>query len=978
LNAESLIKDLMAIQKRRGCVSDEEARKLVEGTEISLARVEELRSFFPHLRPDPAKIVEIEICRDMTCHLRDAAGLIADVKKVAGGRSNVAVHEVSCLGRCDRAPAVRINHQLFVGRTRANLCGAVDGLLRGETPPPDSDHNNPGIDPSGWRIDIYEGPSDFRALKKVFARGDSAWVIDELKKADLRGMGGAGEEAQKKWGDVRRAPGDVKYVVCNADESEPATFKDREILLRKPHLVVEGIAIAAVVVGAKQGYVYLRDEYPEQALTVQAAIDAFHQSGAAPTVRIEIFRSPGGYICGEQTALIEAMESKRAEPRNRPPQLQTNGLRNRPTLLNNVETLAWVPGIVDEGAGWYRGDTHGKKGRRFFSISGDVAKPGVYDVPIGRTLRDLIFDPEFAGGMRDKLELQAVAHSGPSGGFLPPKIPLKQLARKEADSKSERFLRERLPAGASHLNVLELELDFSLWRDLGPILGAGLVVYGSHVDMASQARNALEFFARETCGKCVPCRIGTQKLIALGHELLCSGAPPNAEREEVVRQLGRTMKQTSICGLGTSAPAPLTSFLDYFRASVAIRTHGALRGAQRASAEDAAAPIEEEPVFARHIDGQLIRQGDPSMKQYKQEVSLVIDGCRVIMPEALPLVDHLGDMLIDDNGDTIPRATTIYDAAVELFDSKPGRPNPIPILCHQPHLRPVGVCRVCVVLIGKKLGSDGLKIKWERKLLPACQHPIIGEPPPEEPHGVKDGMIVLTSSKWDEKKAELREWLRTELGQSAPETEIDRHLQDLKVRVEGMRKSVTMLVELLTADHLLTEDHLPTADDSNKHREFDGSRFNELWALKDSYKATGRIFPPRAQLPRLDQSNHDKLLIDHSACILCDRCIRGCSDVRQNHVIGRTGKGKNTSIGFDLNVKMSESTCVECGECLISCPTSAITKLDLAAPPRPEETQGRMRAKRKYGVAAIFRLRLPTTVKELVRWTSARLFRPRS
>ena len=737
----------MAIQKRHGCVSDEEAQRLVEGTETPLARVEELRSFFPHLRTESAKRVEIEICRDMTCHLRDAAGLIADVKKAAGGRSDVLVHEVSCLGRCDRAPAVRINHELFVGRTRADLCGAVDALIEGKTPAPDSDRNNPGIDPSGWQIDFYEGASDFRALKRVVARGDSKWVIDELKEANLKGMGGAGGEAQKKWRDVREAPGDIKYVVCNADESEPATFKDREILLRKAHLVVEGIAIAALVVGAKQGYIYLRDEYTEQWVAIEAAIKAFNKSEAAPSVGIEPFRSPGGYICGEQTALIEAMESKRAEPRNRPPQLETNGLWQKPTLLNNVETLAWVPGIVDQGAAWYRGETHGKKGRRFFSISGDVGKPGVYEVPIGLTLRELIND--YAGGMRrheppgavnasrfsDGRELdkaaasesitgsehsdscaaksnaearvafKAVAPSGPSGGFLPARIPSKKLKRGTASSMSARFLDKRLAAGQGDLDSLDLELDMILWRDLGLMLGAGIVVYGEDVDIARQVSNSIEFFARETCGKCVPCRIGTQKLLGLGAELLgdAKASKPTDQQEQLIVELDRTMEKTSICGLGMVAAKPLTSFLKYFQAPRAIRLRGALAARpQLAGEDDAGVNAEEELLFARSIDGQLIQQTDPSLEQYKRSVTLVIDGCFVTVPEAVPLTDHLGDNVFNDSGETIPRPTTIYDAAIRFFEVTHGRGNPIPILCHQPHLRPVAVCRVCVVLIGER------------------------------------------------------------------------------------------------------------------------------------------------------------------------------------------------------------------------------------------------------------------------------------
>jgi NADH:ubiquinone oxidoreductase subunit E len=516
----NLSRELLRIQKLKGHLGDEELKDLSTRSNIPLARIEEVASSFPHFHRVPPTQYEVQVCRDLVCHHRGSADLITDLEKVAAELVPpiVAVHGVSCLGRCDRAPAILINHSfgcdgydlrlmssinkvsdvqrdgknlvlmamvgqllhfrifdrdgkmvvdtdeqkltakakqiedlkvrlnklwpphqlskgekgwilddvtsivghahsLFVGRTPENLAETVRRLNRGTTSPPDDDKSNPGVKFSSWTIDIYDnGPQDFRVAREVARRSDVKWVLGELEEAGLQGMGGPGLPTHGKWRDVYKARGDRKYVVCNGDESEPGTFKDREILLRKAHLVVEGIAIGALTVGASEGYVYIRDEYPEQRAAVQVAIDAFDRSGAAPGVKIEVFRSPGGYICGEQTALIEAMEGHRAEPRNRPPQLETNGLRDRPTLLNNVETLAWVPSILSRGGAWYRGaGANGHKGRRMFSISGDVARPGVYEVPVGLTVRELI---KHAGGMRDGLEMKAFAPSSRWAGAM--------------------------------------------------------------------------------------------------------------------------------------------------------------------------------------------------------------------------------------------------------------------------------------------------------------------------------------------------------------------------------------------------------------------------------------------------------------------------------------------------------------------------------------------------------------------------------
>jgi NADH:ubiquinone oxidoreductase subunit F (NADH-binding)/NADH:ubiquinone oxidoreductase subunit E len=556
---------------------------------------------------------------------------------------------------------------VYNGRTQEELEEVLRKLVAGEEPPEqdtDADyapHTNtnrpysvpamlegepPALAAAGWSLDIYgrqRWPRDYRAVKRftdyltnlgrpllppprdIGGKELDAYVqkwhplLWELKTANLLGMGGAGAPTYQKWLDVWRAsPNDSdvrtetgeKYVVCNGDESEPGTFKDRELLLRMPHLVVEGVILAGLMTGATAGYIYIRHEYHEQIHAVREEImraerlgacgENIHDTGRNFTV--EVFESPGGYICGEQSALIEAMEDRRGQPRNRPPELTTNGLRDRPTVVNNVETLAWAPAIMLFGGdkyelgGWRLSKTETKVkmgGRRLFSISGDVARPGVYEVPIGMPLRDLLEDPRFCAGIVNG-PLRAVATSGPSGGLLPAKLPVdpKFDEKKRADAVAkiaersaadaaffEWWLKTSIPPGAKEFDLLAVPLDLVFYRHMNsalrfpvePMLGAALVVYAGDVDMLDQAVNFTEFYRNESCGKCVPCRIGSQKLVQIGTDLLArrdAGAPLEGEEakslESDVKAIYRTLQLTSICGLGYVAPIPLQTALTYF------------------------------------------------------------------------------------------------------------------------------------------------------------------------------------------------------------------------------------------------------------------------------------------------------------------------------------------------------------------------------------------------------------------------------
>jgi NADH:ubiquinone oxidoreductase subunit F (NADH-binding) len=428
-----------------------------------------------------------------------------------------------------------------------------------------------------WLIEPYQGEPTFAAVRQFVEQADPNLILEALKIADLRGMGGAGVPAYQKWTDVRQAKGDQKYVICNADESEPGTFKDRELLLRTPHLVLEGVILAGLLTGATRGYIYIRHEYPEQIAAMEKAIRQAERMkvcgrqilNSGREFSVQVFVSPGGYICGEQSALVEAIEDHRAQPRNKPPQLETNGLYDKPTLVSNVETFAWVPAILLKGAEWYRDlGRNGCKGARFFSISGDVNRPGAYEVPGGLSLGELIL--EYAGGVSGGQTLKAVALSGPSGGFLPAQLPVSSLARGWKEKLPAASVEALQKSSSTHVDLRAVELDLQRTRDMGLMLGAGLVVYGERADMVAEALNCVEFFRNESCGKCVPCRIGSQKIVEIAAALYGRRIAGSefAERASLVNELVKTMELTSICGLGMVAGKPLASLLQFFRNEV--------------------------------------------------------------------------------------------------------------------------------------------------------------------------------------------------------------------------------------------------------------------------------------------------------------------------------------------------------------------------------------------------------------------------
>jgi NADH:ubiquinone oxidoreductase subunit F (NADH-binding) len=360
-------------------------------------------------------------------------------------------------------------------------------------------------------------------------------------------MGGAGFPTSMKWDLVRKQHDPVRYVVCNADESEPGTIKDRFIMTNLPHLLIEGMIIAGLVTGAKRGILYIRHEYHLQEEILGEEIRRCYRSGLLGKkilgsdldYDLEVFVSPGGYICGEESALIEAIEGHRAEPRNKPPFPGQIGLWQKPTVINNVETFINVPQILARGTDWFVAQgAGGSRGLKFVGVSGHVARPGIFEVPMGVPMREVIFD--HAGGIRGGRQLKAFAPSGPSSGYLP-------------------------------ASMVDVRLDFKALAEAGSMLGSGaIVVCDDTTCMLDMALNAVRFYRNESCGKCVPCRVGSQKMADMLARWTQGGVQESQYRADLVllEELSQAMSLTSICGLGQIAPAPIQSVLKHFRPEV--------------------------------------------------------------------------------------------------------------------------------------------------------------------------------------------------------------------------------------------------------------------------------------------------------------------------------------------------------------------------------------------------------------------------
>jgi NADH:ubiquinone oxidoreductase subunit F (NADH-binding)/NADH:ubiquinone oxidoreductase subunit E len=509
----NLIEELYALQEAHGYLREEDLRALSGRIRVPLYEVQGVASFYPHFRLTPPRRAHVSACRDISCKMRGGDAVCRRLRELCSDREDIEFQEASCLGRCDGAPACAVND---VPVDPESVAGILDDLSLIPADEP-TDH------PRKWSCDPYASPAEhYGVLREVIEAGSIESVIERLKGSGLRGMGGAGFPTGVKWELVRKETAEPKYVVCNADESEPGTFKDRVILEELPHLVVEGIILGALAVGAHEAWIYIRHEYGKECKAIRRAVREAYASGVLGervcgsdfSLELQVFVSPGGYILGEETAMLEALEGKRGEPRNKPPYPGTHGLYGKPTLVNNVESLALVPHIARTG----------KADLKFFSVSGDVNEPGVHEAPVGTTLRQLV---DRCGGMRDDKEILAFLPGGPSTWFL-------------------------------RGDQADIVMDWEpLWKAESSLGSGAVVVVGEGADMLSLARNLTAFFRNESCGKCVPCRIGLEKAVML---------IDNRRKEDldVLRDLHEALVMTSICGLGQVGLNPLQSVLHHF------------------------------------------------------------------------------------------------------------------------------------------------------------------------------------------------------------------------------------------------------------------------------------------------------------------------------------------------------------------------------------------------------------------------------
>lgn len=523
---------LHAFHDRDGYLTEDSIRAISKGLRIPLAELYTTVSFYHHLSTEPGGKEKPRVCNGPVCCLRDAGKVQEELGEDAAS--------MPCPGRCDEPVAVLRGGEVLLGRSAGELSTSPSPL-----PPP-----NPGgleecvfasiREPGRSTLEGYRKSRGYEALEKAVSQLSPTELVAEISDSGLAGRGGAGFPTGQKWKAVAEAFGNPRTIVCNADEGEPGCFKDRAIMDHDPHAVIEGMALAARATGATRGFIYLRYEYPETFSILGRAIAEAEEAGflgenilgtAGFNFRIYLRRGAGAYICGEEGSLLNSLEGKHPFPRNRPPYPVTHGFEDLPTVVNNVETLVSAPPIVLRGADWYQALGEGDlAGTKVISLSGDIARPGNYEVPMGLPLSTLLYD--WAGGPAREHEVQAVTMAGLSGGFL---------------------------AG----NDLDITLDEPCIRSRGSFLGAGgIIVFDRGRDMVAAAENAMGFFAEESCGKCFPCRIGTKRLTErLGGT---SGPREMAQWEAEVRDIGKVMKATSACGLGMAAPLITDSLLKYF------------------------------------------------------------------------------------------------------------------------------------------------------------------------------------------------------------------------------------------------------------------------------------------------------------------------------------------------------------------------------------------------------------------------------
>ena len=514
-HSDLLIEFLHLIQDKYGHLSAAHLRALAEEMRLSQTEVFEVASFYAHfdiVKEDeaPPPSLTIRVCDSLSCELAGAERLKKTLEEGLDP-SEVRVLRAPCMGRCDTAPTLEIGHNHI---DHATLKKVEEAIQRNDIHFHMVDYES---------LADYEKEEGYSELKSLRLNGNWEEVQEKVSSSGLRGLGGAGFPSGKKWGFVRAAPG-PRFLAVNGDEGEPGTFKDRYYLERKPHLFLEGMLIAAWAVEASKCYIYMRDEYPVVLEILRREIKNLEKAGYVEKGYIELRRGAGAYICGEESAMIESIEGKRGLPRHRPPYVAQVGIFNQPTLVHNIETLYWIARVCREGASILSSvKKNGRTGLRSYSVSGRVKKPGVYLLPAGSTIKDIILA---SGGMLEGHLFKAYQPGGPSSGVLPAEI----------DS---------------------VPLDFDTLQPYGTFIGSAAVVVLSHLDkVRNAALNMLRFFEDESCGQCTPCRTGCGKAVQL--------MQMDKWDEKLLKDLCVVMEDASICGLGQAAPNPIRSTMKYF------------------------------------------------------------------------------------------------------------------------------------------------------------------------------------------------------------------------------------------------------------------------------------------------------------------------------------------------------------------------------------------------------------------------------
>lgn len=512
-----LIEHLHLIQDRYGHIHADHMVALALEMRLSTVEVYEVASFYHHFElvregHPPSPRLTVRVCDSISCALAGADNLLAELQSALA--DGIKVQRVPCVGRCQDAPVAMVGNNPVA---EANIEKIMHLVETGATDAPL---------PKCRNYCEYRTEGGYELLKKLDAgsQAEKDDVIRILEASQLRGLGGAGFPAGRKWRILRDQP-EPRMFAVNIDEGEPGTFKDRHFLERDPHRFLEGMLIAAKVVGIAEVYIYLRDEYAGIRAMLERELGELLVDPPCRLPPIHLRRGAGAYICGEESAMIESIEGKRGMPRLRPPYVAESGLFGRPTLEHNMETLYWVRDLLEKGPAWFAEQgRHGRSGLRAFSVSGRVRLPGVHLAPAGITLHELI--DEHCGGMAEGHELYAYFPGGASGGILP-------------------------------ASLADVPLDFDTLQPYGCFIGSAAIIVLSQQDSAREAAlNAMRFFAYESCGKCTPCRVGTAQAALL--------MQMSKWNQPLLRELAEVMVDASICGLGQAAPNPMRSVMNYF------------------------------------------------------------------------------------------------------------------------------------------------------------------------------------------------------------------------------------------------------------------------------------------------------------------------------------------------------------------------------------------------------------------------------